>query len=188
MTPRDGDNATSGIRERLLRNFRDPEYRHAYLESFLNSLIAFQIRALRKRRGWSQDDLAAEMGTKQSAISRIEDPDYSTWKIETLRKAARAFDLALVVKFVSFGDAVDDIEQFGIDRLLRPEFAEDPVFIFGGESSINEKSATSQVGIGRGFATVSNLQEYIERQSSSVSAVDTREWTMDTPIQEAVHG
>jgi transcriptional regulator with XRE-family HTH domain len=118
----------SEIRERLLNRFRRRDYRHSYVESFLNSLVSAQIRILREREGWSQKDLAERIGTTQSAISRIESPDYSSWRIETLRKLARAFDSALSVKFVSFGDSLDDIAGFGSDRLIRPSFSDDPVF------------------------------------------------------------
>jgi transcriptional regulator with XRE-family HTH domain len=118
----------SDIRERLFKRFRDPEYRHSYLEEFLNSVISAQIRTLREQRGWSQADLAEKIGTTQSAISRIENPNYSAWKLETLRKIARALDQALTVKFVSFGDALGDVERFRTDKLIRPSFEEDPVF------------------------------------------------------------
>ncbi len=118
----------SGLRSRLLRRFRDREYRHSYVESFLDSLISAQIRALREREGFSQEALAREIGTTQSGVSRLESPDYTSWKIETLNRLARAFDLCLSVKFVSFGDMVENITKFGEDKLLRPSFEEDPVF------------------------------------------------------------
>lgn len=137
----------SDLKERLLNRFRDPEYRHEYLESFLNSLISAQIRTLREDSQLSQADLAEKLGTAQSAISRIENPNYSAWRVDTLRKLARVFDRALIVKFVSFGDAVDDIEQFGIDRLIRPAFEDDPAFheLNGGESSANDAIALANV-------------------------------------------
>jgi transcriptional regulator with XRE-family HTH domain len=113
-------------RVRLLTKFQDPEYRHAYVESFVDSLISAQIRELRKRRGWDQKTLADKVRTTQSAISRLERPDYSSWRIETLHKLAGAFDVAFIGKFVSFGDALDDIERFSLDKLMRPEFSDDP--------------------------------------------------------------
>lgn len=119
---------SSGTRGRLLKRFRTKEYRHSYVESFLNSVISAQIRILREREGWSQKELADKIGTQQSGISRYENPDYSSWRIETLRKLARAFDMALSVRFVSFGDSIDEVEGFGSDRLIRPAFAEDPAF------------------------------------------------------------
>lgn len=134
----------SGIRNRLLKRFRDRDYRHSYVESFLDSLVSTQIRTLREREGWSQKDLAKRIGTTQPGISRVESPNYSAWSIKTLRKLAAVFDLALSIKFVSFGDAIDDIEQFGVDRLIRPRFDADPVFCSWQESesdSAGERSA-----------------------------------------------
>jgi transcriptional regulator with XRE-family HTH domain len=162
------------IRKRLLREFPDPEYRHAYIESFLDSLIATQIRTHREVRGWTQEELAGLAETTQSAISRYERPDYSAWKLETLRKLAKAFDLALSVKFVSFGDELDDIEQFGEDRLMRPAFASDPVF-HGGESVSTASKQT--------VATLSNIRPF----PSSVWVVRITEPDTDAPQPERTH-
>lgn len=118
----------SGTKDRLWNRFKGYEYRHSYIESFLNSLISAQIRSIRERENLSQQELAEKIGTTQPAVSRIENPDYSRWSINTLRKLARAFDMALSIKFISFGDSLNDIEGFGEDRLLRPSFHQDSVF------------------------------------------------------------
>jgi len=118
----------TAIRRRLLKRFRDREYRHSYMESFLDSLIATQIRTLREREELSQKELAEKIGTTQPAISRLERADHSAWGLKTLRALARAFDVALSVRFISFGDAIDEIEGFRADRLIRPSFSADPVF------------------------------------------------------------
>jgi len=65
---------------------------------------------------------------KQSQISKLEDVNHSSWKISTLKKLARAFDLVLVVRFESFGKVLPDIDEFGRERLERPSFDEDPAF------------------------------------------------------------
>jgi len=115
-------------RTRLLRQFRQKEYREVYVDAFLNSYIAAQIRALREARGLSQSGLAKLIGTKQSGVSKLEDVNYSSWSIRTLKKLARAFEIALVVRFVSFGEALADIEDFNAKALVKPKFAEDQVF------------------------------------------------------------
>jgi transcriptional regulator with XRE-family HTH domain len=119
------------LRERLLAEFQDRDFRHAYLEDFLNSVVSTQIRTLREKAGWSQAELADLIATTQSAISRNESPDYSRWNIATLRKLAGAFDRALIVKFAGFGEALSDIERFRCDRLIPSAFDEDPVFHHG---------------------------------------------------------
>jgi transcriptional regulator with XRE-family HTH domain len=114
------------MRNRLVRKFKDPEYRHSYIDAFLNTSIAAQIRALREKRGWSQKELAEKIGTKQSGVSALENVNYSRWSINTLRRLARAFDVALTVKFESFGEAIDEITQFSKETtLLIPSFDED---------------------------------------------------------------
>ena len=121
----------SDLRDRLLEDFQDPEYRHAYVESFLNSSIAAQIRVIRKARRFTQKALAKRVGSKQSGISRLEDASYDGWSIATLHRLARAFDVSLVVRFESFGNVLADIATFGAEALAKPEFKNDPVFQVG---------------------------------------------------------
>lgn len=107
---------------KLLARFKDFEYRHTYVESFEDSLIATQIKVLREQRHLSQTELATLAGMKQSQISSMEDVNHGSWKISTLRRLARAFDLVLVVRFETFGSAVKDIDKFSRESLQRPSF------------------------------------------------------------------
>jgi transcriptional regulator with XRE-family HTH domain len=111
-----------------MERFRDRRYRRVYMDDFVNTSIAAQIQALRKARRLSQRDLAAKIGTKQGGVSRLEDVNYSGWKVSTLKRLARAFDVALVVRFESFGSVLDDIAGFRKEALLVPSFDKDPVF------------------------------------------------------------
>jgi transcriptional regulator with XRE-family HTH domain len=121
-------NAPRSIRQRLRERFLDKRYRRVYVEDFLNTSIAAQIQALRKARKLSQKQLASKIGTKQNGISRLEDVNYTGWRVGTLKKLARAFDVVLVVRFESFGSALNDIASFSKQSLLVPSFDEDPVF------------------------------------------------------------
>jgi transcriptional regulator with XRE-family HTH domain len=123
----------SEMRTRLLERFHDPEYRRVYWHDFLNTAIATQIKVLRESRGLTQAQLAALVGTSQPAISAHESPDKKSWSIATLRKLADAFDVALVVKFESFGRALDEIVNFSKEHLAAPPFDEDPAFNGEGE-------------------------------------------------------
>jgi len=116
-------------RTKLLRRFRDKEYRDTYVDSFVDSSIAAQIRALRESRGLNQTQLANLIGTKQSGVSKLENVNYSGWNVRTLKALAKALDVALLVKFVSFGEALIDIEKFSQNTLVRPTFAQDPTFV-----------------------------------------------------------
>jgi transcriptional regulator with XRE-family HTH domain len=76
--------------------------RHSYLAEGVKTWIARQVRSLREQRGWSQSDLSIKIDKPQSAISRIEDPDYGKMSLQTLFDLAKAFDVALIVKFVDY--------------------------------------------------------------------------------------
>lgn len=112
----------------LARLFRDKEYRRSYVEAFSNTSIAAQIKANREKRQLSQAQLADLAGMKQSRISTVENVNYESWNIRTLRRLADAFDLVLVVRFESFGKVLDDIAEFTRDTIEQPSFDEDPAF------------------------------------------------------------
>jgi transcriptional regulator with XRE-family HTH domain len=115
----------SRLQQSLRETFSDEESRYAYAEAHLNASIASQLKKL--RGDMSQQELAEKLGTKQSGISRLENANYSSWKVETLRKAARVFGVRLRISFEEFGTLVPEIEIFG--KRLRPRrFEEDPVF------------------------------------------------------------
>lgn len=109
----------SDISHSLRSELRDPEYSEGYAESFLNSYIATQIKVIREQRGMKQADLAKEVGTTQTAISRIENVNYSGWNIRTLKKLARAFRVRLRVSFETYGTLPDEVEEFGREALQR---------------------------------------------------------------------
>lgn len=107
--------------------FQDQDARYGYVEGALNAFIAAQLKELREDREMSQQQLAEAIGTKQSGISRLENANYSSWKVETLRKVARAFGVRLRISFEEFGTLIPEIETIG--RRLRPrQFERDPVF------------------------------------------------------------
>jgi transcriptional regulator with XRE-family HTH domain len=116
------------LRNNLINDFKDKEYRHGYVDEFLNASIATQIKVLREQRGWNQKELAKRTQMKQPRISVMENVNYASWNIKTLRRLAESFDLALRVSFEGFGDRLNDILRFGRDNLERDSFSEDPVF------------------------------------------------------------
>jgi transcriptional regulator with XRE-family HTH domain len=114
--------------EEFLRTLSEDDYRYAYLADQVRTNIAFQIRALRDQRGWTQKDLAEKAGKPANAISRLEDPDYGKLTLTTLLEMAKAFDVALLVQFVEHDDWLNrmaDVSQpalrkrsFNLGRLL----------------------------------------------------------------------
>jgi len=113
---------------RLKSDFRDKDYRHIYTNGFIDSKIATQIKVLREQRDWTQDVLADETGMRQARISLLEDVNYSSWSLSTLRRFARAFDLYVDVEFKEFGTLGRQLEELDRDHLSRRSFLNDPVF------------------------------------------------------------
>ena len=96
------------IREQLLDKFRNRRRRRTFAEEDVGTTIAAQVFALRKKHdNMSQEKLAAETEMSQARISVIENPNYRRLNIRTLQRIAKAFDVALVVRFVSFGELLD---------------------------------------------------------------------------------
>ncbi|MFZ0494081.1 MAG: helix-turn-helix transcriptional regulator [Methylocella sp.] len=92
----------ANLSKRLFEKLKSKSYREAYVAEHVRTGIAYQIRALRTQRGWSQKKLAEEMGKPQSVVSRLEDPDYGKVSVQTVLDGAAAFDVALLVQYVSF--------------------------------------------------------------------------------------
>ena len=86
---------------------RGPEARVKFVKSQIRNGIAFQIRSLRGRNHWSQPQLAEQIGTTQNQIYRLENPAKTKPTITSLEKIAAAFDVALMVRFVPFGQLID---------------------------------------------------------------------------------
>jgi transcriptional regulator with XRE-family HTH domain len=116
----------NAISSALRHELRDVEYSEGYAESFLDSYVATQIKVLREQRGFSQPRLAALVGTTQPGISRIENVNYSSWNIGTLKKLARAFNVRLKISFEPYGTLPEEVERFSREALQRPAREDDP--------------------------------------------------------------
>ncbi len=113
-------------RQQLFDALREPEYRRAFADD-IGTGIAFQIRALREDRGWTQQELAERMGKQQEAISQWENPDYGRFTLQTVKKLAAAFDVAPVVRFGSFRELVDWTIQLTPEQISPKPFDADLV-------------------------------------------------------------
>jgi DNA-binding XRE family transcriptional regulator len=102
--------------------WRDSEYRCAFMRSTIDEGLAWQIRVNREQRGLSQKALALLMGTRQSAISRLEDSELANPTIETLLKVAAAFDCALIVRFASYSELWSQVGDLSSERLYAAPF------------------------------------------------------------------
>ena len=118
----------SELRDELRSELHDPEFRHSYASEFADMVLARQIRALRKQRGLTQKQLAEDIGSAQPFISSIEDEEYGSLTISTLKDLARAFDVYLDVRFTSFAKLLEAVEHTSMNDLEVPAFSDDPEF------------------------------------------------------------
>ena len=87
-------------RDRRLRE--DPELARAYEEVSLEREIARQVLRLRLARRLTQQQLAEVIGTKQTAIARLESGTHRP-SLATLEKVCQALGARLEVRLVPIG-------------------------------------------------------------------------------------
>ena len=109
----------------IAKSLQDKEYRTVFVSEQVDTGLPFQIVATRKRRRWSQQDLADRTGMTQATVSRLESPSYSRFTLSTLKRLAAAFDVGLIVRFVPFSEMVDREANLSQHSLAVPSFDED---------------------------------------------------------------
>jgi transcriptional regulator with XRE-family HTH domain len=110
---------------RFPSDMQDKDYRHGLIDAQIEIDLPFQIRALRKQEELTQPQLAELSGMKQSRISKMEKPGGARFTLETLRRLAKALDVALVVRFAPFGELVEWSNEFDPDSFAVPSFDEE---------------------------------------------------------------
>jgi len=117
------------IQKTKLQKLRERNYRNSYNKARNNQGIAHQIRLLRTQRNLSQTELAKLLETQQTAISRLEDPSYGKYSVNTLLDLARTFDVALSVEFVPWSKFLNRVEQWCPENATPPTFDEELQFL-----------------------------------------------------------
>lgn len=108
-----------------MASLADKEYRDLFVSEHISQGLAFQIRALRQEKGWTQAELGQQVEMRQTTISQLEDPDYGRFTLSTLKRLASAFDVALMVRFSSFSELVELTTELSPERHAPPSFSED---------------------------------------------------------------
>ncbi len=83
----------------LVKELEDRDFRNQFFRAEREIDIPAQVKNLRKFRKMNQEELANLVGTKQSAISRLERSQEAKFELETLVKLAEALDARLAVVF-----------------------------------------------------------------------------------------
>ncbi len=126
---------TSNRRTKLFKKLESKKFREAFIEETINENIPFQIKALREQNQLTQKDFERKSGMKQTQISRLENPNYSSFTLATLKKIASIYDVGLIVRFVSMGDLIS-LDSEPLEVL---SYKDDPYF----KGVEKEKTATS---------------------------------------------
>jgi transcriptional regulator with XRE-family HTH domain len=108
---------TQDINLELLSELEIPKYHDYFVASQLNKGFSFQMRALRASQELTQGDLAGLAKTKQSVISRIETNGVSNLSVKSLLKLASAFNVGLVLRFVSLEHLLDWKNPISLEEL-----------------------------------------------------------------------
>ncbi len=107
-------NAISKLKS-LWAKFSNREYRVAYLDETINSSLSAQIYNLRATRNLTQADVSKITGIAQPTLSRLEsNADGVT--TTTLKRIANAYDVALSVRFIPFGEFAEEVVTSIVDR------------------------------------------------------------------------
>lgn len=115
-------------RRQVHESLKDKAYRDEFVRQQIERGLPFQIKGMRKARGWKQSEFGDRLGTPQSVVSRLENPDYGKFNIQTLLEIASTLDVALLVTFAPFSDLAKRVSEFSIGDVEIPEFDKDPGF------------------------------------------------------------
>ena len=101
----------STIRLNLSNKLKNRAFRRRFFKSNVQDDVAQQIRALRVKREMRQVDLAKVCKMKQSAVSRVEQANYSRWTFTTLLRIADALDARVRVNFDPAENVIAEYEE-----------------------------------------------------------------------------
>jgi hypothetical protein len=85
---------------RLAEKFHDKEYRDSYVAGHTRRFLARQMRKFRGTK--SQSEFGELIDKQQTVVSRLEDPKYGKWTLQTLFDVAQRLNVAVIVRFVDF--------------------------------------------------------------------------------------
>ena len=96
---------------RLWEKLRNKKYREEFVAAQARRAIPFQIRALMRAKGISQQQLAERSGLTQGVISRAANPAYGKMTLNTVIRVAAGLDVAFIGVFVPFSRLTDFFDR-----------------------------------------------------------------------------
>lgn len=118
MMRREPENAPSHRVGSLAKKLRSKKYRDSYLSSHIRMFLANQLASLRGEM--SQEEFGQLLGKPQPIVSRLQNPDYGKYSLQTLLDIASKLDVALIVRFVDYPTFLQITNDFS-DEALRPD-------------------------------------------------------------------
>lgn len=149
-------NTTTRRKQQFALSLREKAYRDAFVAAEINTTLPFQVRAMRKARGWSQADLAKRTEQAQKTISDFENPNYGKLTLTSLKRLAAAFDVGLVVRFVPFSELVDWTASMSHQNMEVPSFDADKRLADAESDELSTYSTTSSTVCNVGIAPLGN--------------------------------
>jgi hypothetical protein len=105
-----------------MNKMSNKEFRRAFVESNVRRGLAYQVRAMRKAKKMSQGELGGLLAKPQNVVSRLENPSYGKWTVQTLLEVAAGFDVAVLVKFVPYSRLVRETEDLSNEALAPMDY------------------------------------------------------------------
>jgi transcriptional regulator with XRE-family HTH domain len=118
------------ILSRLYKMFltlKAKDAREAFVAARVATAVAVRIFNMRKKEGWTQAELAKRAQMKQARISVLEQADNENFSFSTLRRIAAAFDVAVIIDFVSFPDFLKWSDSFSAETVVPENFSESEI-------------------------------------------------------------
>jgi transcriptional regulator with XRE-family HTH domain len=117
--------AIFNIGKKLFEKLLKKSYRDSYVAEHVRRGVAYQIRALRDQREWNQGAFAKMLKKPQSVVSRLEDPSYGKYTVQTLLEVASVLDVALQVRFVPYSSFLQQTRDVSAVSMQVPSFKEE---------------------------------------------------------------
>lgn len=164
---------TKNRKKHLTEKLASKKYRDAFVTSYIDQGIPFQIKALREQRDWTQEQLAEYSRMAQTRISLLENPNNKGITLKTLKALASAFDVGLIVRFVPYGDIVHWDLALSSESLRVPSFKDDPYFKEEDESTLSDENQYVINTLTDPSKNVTILQEYKLSKALSTTSEET---------------
>lgn len=135
--------APAGSFNRLWSKFaKNKKFRDAYVAGYVKRAIPAQIRALMKKGGFTQQQLAERAGLTQGVISRAADLNYGDLTLNTILKIGAGLDCAFVGKYVAYSEFLKETDKGVISNI--PSFESENEQLAAEESMDDKTSSDSQ--------------------------------------------